>query len=93
MNFIYHEKLIHNCFSLPSFKGATLGRGFNRMMATLSAGALGVGVHSLATMSGEIGQPIVIGFFVFMTGTTYVIVTQIRTVMLFRRFLLFSWMT
>jgi hypothetical protein len=71
MNFIYYEKLIYNCFFffLPSFKGATLGRGFNRMMATLSAGALGVGVHSLAILSGEIGQPIVIGFFVFMTGT------------------------
>ena len=92
MNFIYYEKLIHNCFSLPSFKGATLGKGFNRMLATLSAGALGVGVHSLAILSGEIGQPIVIGFFVFMTGTTYVI-TQIRTILLCRRILPFSWMT
>lgn len=56
-------------FSLPSFKGATLGKGLNRMLATLSAGVLGVGVHYLATLSGETGQPIVIGFFVFMIGT------------------------
>jgi hypothetical protein len=56
-------------FPLPSFKGATLGKGLNRMLATLSAGALGVGVHYLATLLGETGQPIVIGFFVFMIGT------------------------
>ncbi|XP_059430262.1 aluminum-activated malate transporter 8-like [Corylus avellana] len=51
--------------------GATLGKGLNRMLATLSAGALGVGVHSLATLSGDqIGQAIVIGFFVFLTAST-----------------------
>ena len=32
--------------------GETLGKGLNRMQATLSAGALGVGVHHLATLSG-----------------------------------------
>jgi hypothetical protein len=55
-------------FPLLSFKGATLGKGFNRILATLSAGALGAAVHYLATLSGETGQPIVIGFFVFMIG-------------------------
>ncbi|KAM3740311.1 hypothetical protein ACB098_08G089100 [Castanea mollissima] len=33
--------------------GATLAKGLNRMLVTLSAGALGVGVHHLATLSGE----------------------------------------
>uniref|UniRef100_A0A7N2KN56 Aluminum-activated malate transporter n=1 Tax=Quercus lobata TaxID=97700 RepID=A0A7N2KN56_QUELO len=48
--------------------GATLGKGLNRMLATLSAGALGVGVHHLATLFGEKGEPIVLGFFVAMIG-------------------------
>ena len=39
------------------------------MLATLSAGALGVGVHHLATLSGEKGKPIVLGFFVTMIGS------------------------
>ncbi|KAL4611229.1 hypothetical protein ACB092_08G107700 [Castanea dentata] len=50
--------------------GATLGKGLNRMLATLSAGALGVGVHHLATLSGEKGEPIVLGFFVAMIAAT-----------------------
>ncbi|KAI5390296.1 variant 2, Aluminum-activated malate transporter 2 [Lathyrus oleraceus] len=35
-------------------------------MATLAAGALGVGAHYLASLSGETGEPILIGFFVFL---------------------------
>nr|POE67255.1 aluminum-activated malate transporter 2 [Quercus suber] len=50
--------------------GATLGKGLNRMLATLSAGALGVGVHHLATLSGEKGEPIVLGFFVAIIAAT-----------------------
>ncbi|XP_061343226.1 aluminum-activated malate transporter 2-like [Gastrolobium bilobum] len=46
--------------------GATLGKGLNRTMATLVAGALGVGAHYLASLSGETGEPILIGFFVFL---------------------------
>ena len=56
--------LIFSQFSV----GATLGKGLNRMLATLSAGALGVGVHHLATLSGEKGEPIVLGFFIAMIG-------------------------
>jgi hypothetical protein len=37
-------------------------------MATLVAGALGVGAHYLASFSGETGEPILIGFFVFLQG-------------------------
>ncbi|PIA54339.1 hypothetical protein AQUCO_00900699v1, partial [Aquilegia coerulea] len=49
--------------------GATLGKGFNRGMATLLAGALGVGAHQLASLAGEQGEPIIIGFFVFLLAT------------------------
>ncbi|KAL5709116.1 hypothetical protein ACHQM5_019838 [Ranunculus cassubicifolius] len=46
--------------------GATLGKGFNRGVATCLAGALGVGAHQLASLAGEQGEPIVLGFFVFL---------------------------
>ncbi|CAB4313489.1 unnamed protein product [Prunus armeniaca] len=46
--------------------GSTLGRGLNRMLATLTAAALGVGAHRLATLSGETGEPILIALFVFI---------------------------
>ncbi|XP_048429366.1 aluminum-activated malate transporter 2-like [Pyrus x bretschneideri] len=50
--------------------GATLGKGLNRAMATLVAGALGIGAHHLASLSGQIGEPIVIGVFVFLQAAT-----------------------
>ncbi|RZC82338.1 hypothetical protein C5167_045131 [Papaver somniferum] len=37
--------------------GATLGKGFNRALATFFAGALGFGVHHLATLAGDKGEP------------------------------------
>ncbi|XWS71411.1 hypothetical protein CRYUN_Cryun03dG0135800 [Craigia yunnanensis] len=46
--------------------GATLGKGVNRGLGTLLAGALAVGAHQLANLSGRIGEPIVLGFFVFL---------------------------
>ncbi|XVF47002.1 hypothetical protein PTKIN_Ptkin03bG0074200 [Pterospermum kingtungense] len=46
--------------------GATLGKGVNRGLATLFGGALAVGVHRLANLSGRIGEPILLGFFVFL---------------------------
>ncbi|KAL2536046.1 Aluminum-activated malate transporter 2 [Forsythia ovata] len=46
--------------------GATLGKGLNRGLATLVAGALGLGAHHLATITGKIGEPILIGIFVFL---------------------------
>ncbi|KAK6926514.1 Aluminum-activated malate transporter [Dillenia turbinata] len=55
--------------------GATLGKGLNRMLATLLAGALGVGAHHLASLSGEKGEPILLGLFVFLLAAT---VTFIR---------------
>jgi hypothetical protein len=48
--------------------GATLGRGLNRGLATFLAGALGFGAHRLATLSGEKGEPMLLGLFVFLLG-------------------------
>ncbi|XP_020215086.1 aluminum-activated malate transporter 2 [Cajanus cajan] len=46
--------------------GATLGKGLNRTIATFGAGALGVGAHHLASLSGATAEPILIGAFVFV---------------------------
>ncbi|XWS73837.1 hypothetical protein CRYUN_Cryun02cG0163600 [Craigia yunnanensis] len=55
--------------------GATLGKGLNRMLATFLGGALGVGAHCLATLSGRKGEPILIAIFVFIIAA---IVTFMR---------------
>ncbi|KAJ4724888.1 Aluminum-activated malate transporter [Melia azedarach] len=55
--------------------GATLGKGLNRMCATLLGGALGVGVHMIACHSGRDGEPVVIAVFVFIIAT---VVTFVR---------------
>ncbi|KAJ8767741.1 hypothetical protein K2173_020681 [Erythroxylum novogranatense] len=49
--------------------GATLGKGLNRAMATFLACALGIGAHYIANSSGHIGEPILIGFFVFLQAS------------------------
>nr|GLL32410.1 aluminum-activated malate transporter 2-like [Ipomoea trifida] len=46
--------------------GATLGKGLNRALATLLACALGVGAHYLASTTGKICEPLLLGFFVFV---------------------------
>lgn len=51
-----------------NFSGATLGKGMNRGLATLLAGALGVGAHYLASLSGQTIEPILLSFFVFLQG-------------------------
>ncbi|XP_040990948.1 aluminum-activated malate transporter 8-like [Juglans microcarpa x Juglans regia] len=50
--------------------GATLGKGLNRMLATLSGGALAVGVDQVATLFDGTGQPIVLGILVFIIAAT-----------------------
>lgn len=56
--------------------GATLGKGINRMLATSLAGALAVGAHHISTLwGGEVGEPILIAFFVFVVAA---IVTFMR---------------
>ncbi|KAL5575006.1 hypothetical protein UlMin_016705 [Ulmus minor] len=48
------------------YVGTTIGRGLNRMLATLVAGGLSVGANRLATLCGEKGEPILIAIFVFI---------------------------
>ncbi|PSS15863.1 Aluminum-activated malate transporter like [Actinidia chinensis var. chinensis] len=50
--------------------GATLSKSINRGFATMLAGALGVGVQELASLLGDKGKPIVLGFFVFLLAAT-----------------------
>ncbi|KAM7255770.1 hypothetical protein ACFE04_011511 [Oxalis oulophora] len=54
--------------------GATLGKGVNRGFATLLAGALGIGAHHLASLSGRTGEPILLCLFVFVLAgvTTFI---------------------
>ncbi|XP_021719958.1 aluminum-activated malate transporter 2-like [Chenopodium quinoa] len=49
--------------------GATFYKGLNRTIATLIGGALAVGLHSLATQSGHIGEPFLISIFVFLQAS------------------------
>eukprot|EP00257_Ricinus_communis_P013854 XP_015571390.1 aluminum-activated malate transporter 2 [Ricinus communis] len=50
--------------------GATLGKGLNRMVATLVAGTLAIGTHRIATHSGHTGEPILVAIFVFIVAAT-----------------------
>ncbi|XP_074293973.1 aluminum-activated malate transporter 2-like [Silene latifolia] len=49
--------------------GATLGKGLNRMIATCVAGFLGVLAHHLADLSGNTGEPILLGLFGFLVAS------------------------
>ncbi|KAJ0976671.1 hypothetical protein J5N97_012145 [Dioscorea zingiberensis] len=44
--------------------GATLCKGLNRAFATLLGGALGLGVHHIAELCGDKGEPVLIGIFI-----------------------------
>lgn len=48
--------------------GATLSKSLNRGLATLLAGALGVGAQRLASLFSEREEPIVLGILVFLLG-------------------------
>ncbi|XP_021771229.1 aluminum-activated malate transporter 8-like [Chenopodium quinoa] len=49
--------------------GATISKGLNRGLATLTAGALGVGAQHLAVLFGTKGEPIVLGILVFLLAS------------------------
>ncbi|MCL7050191.1 hypothetical protein MKW94_015019 [Papaver nudicaule] len=49
--------------------GATLGKGFNRALATFLAGSLGLGAHHLATLAGDKGQPAILWFAIFLLAS------------------------
>ncbi|MED6125697.1 hypothetical protein PIB30_071099 [Stylosanthes scabra] len=57
--------------------GATLGKGLNRMFATLLGGFLGLGVQQLATLPGKTNQPILLAIFLFIIGA---VMTYIRCI-------------
>lgn len=69
---------IDNGFLTFQNAGATLGRGFNRGLATFMAGALGFGAHYLASCSGDKVEPILLGLFVFLIGKKLKQRTQTR---------------
>ncbi|KAI3461250.1 hypothetical protein Pfo_017913 [Paulownia fortunei] len=46
--------------------GATLGKGINRGIATLSGAALGVGAHGVASFTGKKAESIILGLSVFL---------------------------
>ncbi|CAL0321822.1 unnamed protein product [Lupinus luteus] len=48
--------------------GATLGKGINRMLATLLGGSLGFGVQQLATLTEKEDHSIVIAFSLYIIG-------------------------
>ncbi|XP_068636177.1 aluminum-activated malate transporter 10-like [Aristolochia californica] len=50
--------------------GATLSKGLNRGMATLLAGSLALGVHSVASQFGEKTEPVVLVIAVFLTASS-----------------------
>lgn len=45
-----------------------MSKGLNRAFGTLVAGALGLGAHYLADLSGPKGEPIILGLLVFILG-------------------------
>ncbi|MQL84719.1 hypothetical protein Taro_017235 [Colocasia esculenta] len=53
--------------------GGTLSKGLNRGCGTLLAGGVGLGAHHLADLCGPKGEPIVLGFLVFVlaAGATF----------------------
>ncbi|XP_022153250.1 aluminum-activated malate transporter 2-like [Momordica charantia] len=53
--------------------GTTLGKGLNRGMATSIGGALGFGAHYIASFSGKIAHPVLLGIFICIiaAATTY----------------------
>ncbi|KAL0389941.1 UNVERIFIED_CONTAM: Aluminum-activated malate transporter 2 [Sesamum calycinum] len=82
VSFFYYFRPLYNSFGVSAMwavmtvvvvfefsVGATLGKGLNRGLATLAAGALGVGANHLASLAGKTSEPILIGLFVFIQAT------------------------
>ena len=65
----YMIVLSHCLLSVPHvLSGATLSKGVNRGVGTLLACLLAVLVGQLASMSGDLAHPIIVGVSVFIIG-------------------------
>ncbi|GAB4824611.1 hypothetical protein Ancab_007484 [Ancistrocladus abbreviatus] len=51
--------------------GATLGKGVNRVVATIFGGLLGVGAHRIACLWEDKVEPIILGLFVFLQAAIF----------------------
>ncbi|KAL2239277.1 UNVERIFIED_CONTAM: Aluminum-activated malate transporter 2 [Sesamum indicum] len=93
VSFFYYFRPLYNSFGVSAMwavmtvvvvfefsVGATLGKGLNRGLATLVAGALGVGANHLASLAGKTSEPILIGLFVFIQATASTFVRFVPTV-------------
>ncbi|XP_031473103.1 aluminum-activated malate transporter 10-like [Nymphaea colorata] len=49
--------------------GGTLSKGLNRAFGTLVAGSLGLGVHYIASLAGDKGEPIILGASIFLLAS------------------------
>ncbi|XP_073303766.1 putative aluminum-activated malate transporter 3 [Primulina huaijiensis] len=49
--------------------GATFNRGFNRALGSLLAGVMAIAVAQIALSTGQVAEPIIIGFSIFIVGT------------------------
>ncbi|KAL3718398.1 hypothetical protein ACJRO7_003524 [Eucalyptus globulus] len=76
VSLIYYYQPLYNSFGVSAMWAVmtlVVVFEFYVELATLVAGALGVGAHHLASLSGKTGEPIMLGFFVFLqaTGSTF----------------------
>ncbi|KZV44982.1 aluminum-activated malate transporter 9-like [Dorcoceras hygrometricum] len=49
--------------------GATFNRGFNRALGSLLAGVMAIAIAQIALSTGQVAEPIIIGFSIFIVGT------------------------